>query len=393
VTTARLYYQDAYTHTFDAQVVHKTDDGKRVYLDKTFFYPTSGGQPHDTGVLSGATVTDVVDEGERIAHVLSEPISGDLVQARIDWNRRFDHMQQHSGQHLLSAVFLERFGFETLSFHLGAEVSTVELGTKELTPEQIVTVEERVNEIVRAAAPLLVSFEGAQLAQSLRKESRRTGTLRIIEIQDLDRSACGGTHVRTTAEIGSVQIRGSEKVRGNVRIEFVCGIRAIRRARRDYQLLADLAKQNAAPPEKLVDSIASVRQRLLDGERDRDKLKAQVAQLEAEAKYRATPVSPDGLHRLLLRTPVLDESSRLAATAFAENSKAICVIVAEEPPSILISCSADSGVNAGAVLKRVLTEKGGRGGGSATLAQAKIPDASAAHAVQVALGFVRDSAH
>src|SRR4051794_40064152 len=200
VTTARLYYQDAYTHAFDAQVIDRTADGKRVYLDKTYFYPASGGQPHDTGVLSGATVLEVVDEGERIAHVLSEPISGDLVQARIDWNRRFDHMQQHSGQHLLSAVFFERFGFETLSFHFGAEVSRVELGTKELTPEQIVTVEERVNEIVRAAAPLLVSFEDAQLAQALRKESRRTGTLRIIEIQDLDRSACGGTHVRTTAE-------------------------------------------------------------------------------------------------------------------------------------------------------------------------------------------------
>ncbi len=214
MTTARLYYQDAYTHSFDAQVVHKTDDGRRVYLDKTFFYPTSGGQPHDTGVLSGAAVTDVIDEGERIAHVLAEPLPGDLVQARIDWNRRFDHMQQHSGQHLLSAVFLERFGFETLSFHMGPEVSTVELGAKELTPEQIATVEERVNEIVRAAVPLLISFEDAAAVQSLRKESRRTGTLRIIEIQEVDRSACGGTHVRTTAEIGPVQIRGSEKVRG-----------------------------------------------------------------------------------------------------------------------------------------------------------------------------------
>src|SRR4051812_18652406 len=159
VTTARSYYEDAYTHAFEARVVDKTEDGRRVYLDKTYFYPTSGGQPHDTGVLSGASVTDVVDEGERIAHVLSEPIESDLVQARIDWNRRFDHMQQHSGQHLLSAVLLEFFGFETLSFHMGAEVSTIELGTKDLAPEQIVRAEERVNEVVRAAVPLLVSFE------------------------------------------------------------------------------------------------------------------------------------------------------------------------------------------------------------------------------------------
>ncbi len=391
MTTARLYYQDAYTHAFDAQVVEKTDDGKRVYLDKTYFYPTSGGQPHDTGVLSGANVIEVVDEGERIAHVLAEPMmEGDLVQARIDWNRRFDHMQQHSGQHLLSAVFLERFGFETLSFHMGAEVSTIELGTKELTPEQIVTVEEAANETVRAALPLLVSFEDAESVQALRKESRRTGTLRIIEIQKVDRSACGGTHVRTTAEIGSIQIRGSEKVRGNVRIEFICGIRALRRSRRDYQILAELARQNAVPPEKLNESFVSIRERLVEGERDREKLRLQVARLEADASYRTAPVSSDGLRRLLLRTPALDESSRLAAIAFAANPKAVCAVFAEDPPSVLIACSSDSGVNAGAVLKQVLAERGGRGGGSATLAQGKLPDNDAFSAVQNALGFPRD---
>jgi alanyl-tRNA synthetase len=387
VTTARLYYQDAYTHAFDARVVDRTEGGKRVYLDKTYFYPASGGQPHDTGVLSGAAVTDVVDEGERIAHVLAEPFEGDLVQARIDWNRRFDHMQQHSGQHLLSAVFLERFGFETLSFHMGAEVSTVELGTKEITSEQIAAAEERVNEIVRAAVPLLVSFEDAASVQALRKESRRSGTLRIIEIQDVDRSACGGTHVRTTAEIGSVQVRGWEKVRGNVRIEFICGIRALRRARRDYQILAELARQNAVPPDQLVDSFASARQRFSEGERDREKLKVQVARLEADASYGRTEPSSDGVRRLLLQTPALDESSRLAATAFAAHDKAICLVVADEPPAVLISSSADSGVNAGAVLKRILSEKGGKGGGSATLAQAKLQDKSVFGAVQDALGF------
>ncbi len=390
MTTARPYYEDAYTHAFDAQVVDRTDDGKRLYLDKTYFYPTSGGQPHDTGTLSGAAVTDVVDEGERIAHILSEPFEGDIVQAQIDWNRRFDHMQQHSGQHLLSAVILERFGFETLSFHMGAELSTIELGTKELTTEQIATAEERVSEVVRAAVPLLVSFEDAALVQALRKESRRTGTLRVVEISNLDRSACGGTHVRNTAEIGPVQIRGSEKVRGNVRIEFVCGTRALRRFRRDYQILADLAKQNTVSPDKVLESFASVRQRLLDAERDRDGLRAQVAQLEADSSYRALPVSADGLHRLLLLRPMLDESARLTATAFTANSKAICLVAAEEPPSVLIACSADSGTNAGAVLKQVLAEKGGKGGGSATLAQGKLADKSGISAVQKALRFSGD---
>jgi alanyl-tRNA synthetase len=270
---------------------------------------------------------------------------------------------------------------------MGPEVSTVELGAKELTPEQITTVEERVNEIVRAAVPLLISFEDAAAVQSLRKESRRTGTLRIIEIQEVDRSACGGTHVRTTAEIGPVQIRGSERVRGNVRLEFICGTRAIRRSRRDFQILSELAKQNAVPPEKLVESLATVRQRLVEGDRDREKLRTQVARFEAEAAYRNTPPSPDGLHRLLLRTPGLDESSRLAATAFTANPKAICMVAAAEPLSVLIASSVDSGVNAGAVLKQVLAENGGRGGGSATLAQGKVPDGATIAALERVLGF------
>ncbi|MFL6415151.1 MAG: alanyl-tRNA editing protein [Bryobacteraceae bacterium] len=389
MTTARLYYQDAYTHAFDAKVVDKTDDGKRVYLDKTYFYPTSGGQPHDIGVLGGAPVTDVVDEGERIAHVLSAPFDGDIVSARIDWNRRFDHMQQHSGQHLLSAVFLENFGLGTLSFHMGAEVSTIELGTKELRPDQIAKTEERVNEVVRAAIPLLISFEDAESVQPLRKESQRTGTLRVVEIENVDRSACGGTHVRTSAEIGPVQIRGSEKVRGNVRIEFVCGTRALRRARRDYLILAELARQSAVPPEKLVESFCSLRQRLSDRDKEREKLKTEMARLEGQSDYRSTPASPDGMHRFLLRTIALDEDLRLRAIAFAANSKAICLIVGEEPLSISIACSADSGVNAGAVLKQVLAERGGRGGGSASLAQAKIADESTVAAVQQAFGYTQ----
>lgn len=387
VETARLYYHDAYTSSFEAQVIDIADSGRRVYLDRTFFYPTSGGQPHDTGLLDGIAVTDVVDEGNRIAHVLSEPVTGEVVRAAVDWSRRLDHMQQHSGQHLLSAILLEGFGIGTLSFHMGPEVSTIELGAKHLTSDQIAWAEERANEIVRAALPVTISFEEADSAEALRKESKRTGTLRIIEIQSIDRSACGGTHVKTTAEIGSVQIRGSDKVRGNVRIEFVCGVRALRRSRLDFQILAQLSKQAAAPPEKLVESVSATRQRLLDAERDRDKLKVQVAHYGAEASYREAPVSPDGLHRLFVRAALLDEAVRLHAVAFAANPKAICLVAADEPLSVLVSCSLDSGLDAGALLKRILTERGGRGGGSASLAQAKLPDEQTLEAVRQALGF------
>jgi len=173
------------------------------------------------------------------------------VEGAVDWQRRYDHMQQHTGQHLLSAVFIELFQFPTLSFHLGSDVSTIELGTKELTDEQVQRVERRTNELVWEARPVRVSFEDAGTAQGLRKASARSGTLRVIEIADLDRSACGGTHVRSTSEVGPVQIRRSEKIRGNLRVEFVCGLRAIRSARRDFKTLAELSKQFAVPPDQL----------------------------------------------------------------------------------------------------------------------------------------------
>src|SRR4051794_9951967 len=265
--TARLYYQDSYTSAFHAQVVDSSPDGKRVYLDKTYFYPTSGGQPHDTGQLGEQAVLEVLDEGDRIAHLLAAPVSTGIVRAQIDWSRRYDHMQQHTGQHLLSAVFTEAYQMPTLSFHMGSELSTIELGTKELNDAQIDTVESRANEIVREARCVRILFEDAGKAQDLRKESLRTGTLRIVEIEKLDRSACGGTHARSTAELGPIQIRKGEKIRGNVRIEFVCGLRALRRAKADFRILVQLARESATAPEKLPEHLAVLRERLAEGEK------------------------------------------------------------------------------------------------------------------------------
>src|SRR5690348_12263695 len=135
--TERLYYHDSYLREFDAHIVDTADDGRRVYLDRTAFYPSSGGQPFDLGSLGGARVIDVVDEGERIAHLLDQPLSAADVRGSVDWDRRYDHMQQHSGQHLLSAVFIETFGMDTVSFHLGQETSTIDLSVAAITPEQV----------------------------------------------------------------------------------------------------------------------------------------------------------------------------------------------------------------------------------------------------------------
>jgi alanyl-tRNA synthetase len=216
---------------FDAQLAAGvSEDPCRIYLDRTAFYPTSGGQPHDLGTLGGQPVIEVIDEGERIVHVTAAPVlaSGNI-SGEIDWSRRYDHMQQHTGQHLLSAVFAERFGFQTLSFHMGSEVSTIELATAELSESQIDEAERQANVIASESRPVHIRFEEAAAVDGLRKPSERSGTLRIIEIDGLDRSACGGTHVRSSSETAPLQIRKAEKIRGNVRIEFVCGLRAVKR--------------------------------------------------------------------------------------------------------------------------------------------------------------------
>src|SRR5215469_1978880 len=237
MTTERLYYNDCYLQEFAAQVVDRADDGRRVYLDRTAFYPTSGGQPFDLGTIGGIAVKEVIDEEERIAHLLNTPLADSEVQGQIDWGRRFDHMQQHTGQHLLSAVLIELFDISTVSFHMGAVTSTIDVDAPSLDAKQVERVEERCAEIIWEARPVTIAYEDSSADLGLRKASARTGTLRIVSIDSLDRSACGGTHVRSTSEIGPILLRKLEKIRGNTRVEFVCGMRAIKQARQDYRTL------------------------------------------------------------------------------------------------------------------------------------------------------------
>jgi alanyl-tRNA synthetase len=255
--TERLYYDDCYLREFQAKVVDTTDNGTRVYLDRTAFYPTSGGQPFDLGTVGGAAVRDVIDEDDRIAHVLDAPVAPGDVAARIDWERRFDHMQQHTGQHLLSAVLIELFDIPTVSFHMGAVTSTIEVAAPQIDPARMERAEERCAEIVAEARPVSISYEDSSVDLGLRKASARTGTLRIVSIDRLDRSACGGTHVRSTAEIGPVLLRKLEKIRGNVRIEFVCGMRAVRRARQDFRTLSEISRLVSVPSDEAPAIIAA----------------------------------------------------------------------------------------------------------------------------------------
>jgi alanyl-tRNA synthetase len=389
VSTERLYYHDSYLSEFEAQFSADPADPRRIYLDRTAFYPTSGGQPHDLGTLGGEAVIEVIDEGERIAHITAAPLalSSTPAKAVVDWSRRYDHMQQHTGQHLLSAVFAERFGYQTLSFHMGSEVSTIELGTPELSEARLDEVLRQANRIANEGRPVHVRFEEAADAAGLRKPSERSGTLRIVEIDGLDRSACGGTHVRSSSETAPLLIRKVEKIRGNVRVEFVCGERAITRAQQDFRLLSDLARQSATPIDKLPENLAALRLRLTAAEKDRQRLSVELARREGEELYATTAPSSDGKRRAKLQVPSLDEAARAQAQAFAAKPEAVLLVLAEDPPGVLIACSPDAGLNAGAILKQILSAAGGKGGGAATLAQGSLPNAQTGEALARALGF------
>jgi alanyl-tRNA synthetase len=376
--TERIYYHDSYRRQFRARIEEVSPDGRAVYLNQTAFYPSSGGQPFDTGTLGGARVVDVIDEGERIAHIVegAPGAAGAEVEGAIDWARRFDHMQQHTGQHLLSATFVDVLGAATVSFHLGDTVSTIELDVPALDAEAAARVEQRTNEHVMEAHPVKVAFRDAGEDLGLRKATERTGMIRLVEIDGLDRSACGGTHVRSTAEIGCVLLRRQEKIRGRVRIEFVCGHRAVRAAREDFAALSEAARVLARPAREVPAGALALKQRLEEAGKARRKLAGELAAARGMRAWEETPAGEDGKKRRVVRAAALDDEVRAEATAFTSRPGALYLALCETPAGVLLAVSEDVLPAAGERVKQALAELGGRGGGSARMAQASVSDAA-----------------
>lgn len=387
--TKRLYYTDSYLCDFDAEVTEITSDRRRIYLDRTAFYPTSGGQPHDVGSIDGVAVVDVIDEAERVAHLLAEPLpcaAGDRVAAVVDGGRRFDHMQQHSGQHLLSAIFTQEFGLATVSVHFGADYSTLDLGVESIGVELLREAELRANEAVARDLPVHVSFEDADRVQGLRRESKRSGELRIVEIDGLDRSACGGTHVRATGEIGAVLLRKVDRIRKDTRIEFLCGARAIRRARADFDALSEIARQFSGSIDDVPRLVAGQREELRGLLGSSRKLEEELGGYRAKSLYDEVEPDAAGVRRLVRRTEGAAADLTGLAVAFTCLPKTVFVGLGESPATLLVAAAEDSGLDAGVELKRLIANTGGRGGGNARIAQARLPDADAIVRVLAAMG-------
>lgn len=371
--TDRLYYHDARMCSFTSQVVDAEDQGRRIYLDRTAFYPTSGGQPHDKGILGGVPVVDVVDEEERIAHVLAEPLQSQMVEGAIDWNRRFDHMQQHTGQHLLSAVLEDLYSIPTVSFHLGEDSATIDLAAASLNATQLDAIERRANAVICENRRVSVEFEHSSQVRGLRKPSDREGMLRIVTIEELDRSACGGTHVEATGIIGALFLRKLDKIRGNVRLEFLCGARATARARQDFEALSEIARGLSAPLDEAPGLVAGLSARVQELDKARRKLAMELAAFQGKQLYQATDTGPTGRRRVLQNVSAIDDEIRALAQSFSGEPNAVYVGICAASNAVMVAASKDSGLHAGDIVKKAVGLVGGRGGGNPQVAQGSSP--------------------
>jgi alanyl-tRNA synthetase len=373
--TTRLYYNDSLLFRFTATVVETgIRDGRHfVVLDQTAFYPTSGGQPHDLGKLGGRSVIDVADRDDdgAVLHLVDDAIAvGQIVEGEIDRARRLDHMQQHTGQHVLSAAFVRVFDVPTVSVHLGTDSSTIDL-SGDLDAVAITRAEDEANRIVWDDRLVTVRFVTDEEAMRLplRKEPSRTGTLRLVQVQDFDLSACGGTHVPRTGAIGIIAVTGWERYKGGTRISFVCGGRALGtfRCLRDAATTASrlLSVQTAELPDAVARLQADARDLRLHARALGDELATfQAAALRREA------ADVNGL-RILARVLERDQAAlkALAQAIAADGGPAVLLVSAARPSAIVVARGGQQALDAGAVLKAIVARFGGKGGGRPELAQ------------------------
>jgi alanyl-tRNA synthetase len=399
-TSEHLYYSDSFLRTFTGAVTDVREvadsNGKQIWqlaLNRTAFYPTSGGQPFDTGQLSAVSLdgtalmvpVEQVEEDEQGAvwHFVRNPlVSGTFVEGQIDWKRRFDHMQQHTGQHLLSAVFWRELQAPTISFHLGESTSTIDLASEQVTHQSLERVERIANEIIGEDRQVTTrdlprgEAEAMLAAGQLRKLPDRQGTIRVIDIADYDKNACGGTHVRSTGQIGGLQVRAVERVSRGVRIEFVCGLRAVRAVRAD---LAILRETSALLSTRATELASTVGRLLTEGKANAkqcQKLREELAVFQGAKLAMEEPIE-SGLRLVVRAWRDRDRDYvRLLASRTAIAAPRTAVIFSandSDPVRVFVARSSDLDFNCGQILREALAHVGLRGGGSADLAQGEVP--------------------
>ena len=374
--TKRLYYGDSFLTQFEARVVESGVLNGRpfVVLDESAFYPTTGGQPHDTGSLGDRRVIDVIDReaDAAVMHVLDGPLgAGIRVSATVDWPRRLDHMQQHTGQHILSASFVRLFEIPTVSFHLGAESSTIDL-TSTPGPDVVARAEAEANRVVwenRFVSTRFVSAEDAARLP-LRKEPVRGGTLRLIEVEDFDLSACGGTHVTRTGTVGIIAVQAWERYKGGTRVSFACGGRVLEHFHAYRDVVANAVRQLSIQPAELSDAVTRLQGETREMRQQARALAEQLATYEADVFARGAR----DVAGMRVVCSVMDGRDATALKSLAQAIVArpghVVVLVGGSRPAVVVAArSADVTTDAAQVVKTLVGRFGGKGGGRPEAAQ------------------------
>jgi alanyl-tRNA synthetase len=395
--TERLYYADPCLRAFDTTVVEarEVDGHPAVVLAETAFYPTSGGQPHDTGMLNGVPVVDVfVDDDGRVVHVLSAQLPGERVHGEIDWPRRFDHMQQHTGQHILSQAYIEACGAETVSFHLGEDTSTIDLDLAPLEDELTARAEEIANRVVLEDRAVTARFvhAGELTELPLRKPPAVEGPIRIVTVASFDWSACGGTHVTATGQVGTIKVVRVERRKDESRVHFLCGWRALADHQRKQEVVQALTAHLTTSEDELLASI----ERLEEGTKQlyKELNAAQMALLEVEVGRWLEDAEVLGRQRVVRLSFGERDIALLreAARRLADHSGVVALLAAERPqPQFVFAAAEDVDADMGALMHAATAEVGGRGGGHPRFAQGGAPEgASVERALDAAEAALRE---
>jgi alanyl-tRNA synthetase len=323
-------------------------------------------------MLAGMPVIDVIDEGDEVAHILADEPAFRPVQGTIDWERRFDHMQQHTGQHVLSAAFERAGGYKTVSFHLGTESATIDLDSDRVGTKQIEEAEELANRVVFENRPVQISFRPAAEAQQLdlRKPTFREGDIRVVEVEEFHLSACGGTHVSRTGGVGIISIRKVERAKGLTRVEFLCGGRALRRARQDFAILSEAARLFSTGLQNVPELITKQAQDLRDMQKSLQRLVEDLAELEAAQLWQQAPEKLGVRVVRCLFESTEGKKAKVVAHAVGKQAGAIALIGVKGMPSALFFSQTPGGkANLSDVMKQTLAKFGGKGGGTRDFAQ------------------------
>lgn len=368
-----LYYQEPYRTSFTTAVTHQaTDEHGRPFavLENTAFYPTGGGQPHDTGYIAGTAVVDVEEVDGEIRHYLENPLpTVGKVSAKIDWKRRFDHMQQHTGQHILTAAFVELYGYPTVSFHLGREIVTIDLATESISADELQAAESLANEIILENRPIEQKWITKEelSAYSLRKQVSVDEEIRLVIIPEFDTNGCGGTHPSSTGQIGSIKILSTEKQKKNTRVRFVCGKRVLNTLGSVYHELSDVAKQLSAPLEHASEATQQLLETQHSLEKQLDGVKEQLLDVEATilAKEKSTII------RKIYTNRSMQELQKLARKTLALRKQAIVLLVSDDGEKLQFVASRTNTLTPDmrTVSSIALPVIEGKGGGSASTVQ------------------------